>query len=214
SWLFQLCTGHFPLNVYLFRFKRTENAHCPACGHPNETPQHFILNCPAYAHERWPMIAGKSQKKEYAYLVGNAKNAVPLINFIQATRRFRKDNWIGGGQNGQEGDRRGLARANEEERQTRQGTSTRQQPKHTHHITHHTSPRLARPSKGSNQDTKRGAEDVGSLLSDHSRLGITKHSTSCHSDTLAPQLSTLDRKPSHSCRESGGEIQFRRRKHG
>ena len=89
SWLFQLRTGHFPLNAYLFRFKRSVNAHCPACSHPNETPQHFLLDCPAYTHERWPLTAGKSQKKrEYASLVGNSKNAIPIIDFIQATRRF------------------------------------------------------------------------------------------------------------------------------
>jgi hypothetical protein len=52
SWLFQLHTGHIPLNAYLHRFKRTESAKCPACGYHNETPQHFLLNCPAYAHER------------------------------------------------------------------------------------------------------------------------------------------------------------------
>ena len=91
SWLFQLRTGHIPLNAYLFRFKRAESAHCPACGHPNETPQHFLLDCPAYAHERWPLITGKSQKKkEFAHLVGKAKNAVLIITFIQATGRFRQ----------------------------------------------------------------------------------------------------------------------------
>ena len=51
-WLFQLRTGHFPLNAYLFRFKRSVNAHCPACGHPNKTPQRFLLDRPVYAHER------------------------------------------------------------------------------------------------------------------------------------------------------------------
>jgi ribonuclease HI len=52
SWLFQLRTGHIPLNAYLHRFKRTESAKCPACRYHNETPQHFLLNCPGYAHER------------------------------------------------------------------------------------------------------------------------------------------------------------------
>ncbi|KAF8273377.1 hypothetical protein EI94DRAFT_1563903 [Lactarius quietus] len=116
--------GHFFLNMYLFRFKRTENVHCLACGHPNETPQHFILDCPAYTHERWLIIAGNSQK-EYAYLVDNAKNVLPLINIIQATGRFRKNNWIGGSQNGQKGDGRGIAGANEkEEREAGQRTQT------------------------------------------------------------------------------------------
>ncbi len=56
SWLFQLRVGHFPLNSYLHRFKRTESTQCPACGHQSETPQHFLLDCPAYAHERWSLL--------------------------------------------------------------------------------------------------------------------------------------------------------------
>ena len=43
---------HVPLNAYLHRFKRKESAQCPACGARKETPQHFLLECPAYAHER------------------------------------------------------------------------------------------------------------------------------------------------------------------
>ncbi|KAF8274721.1 hypothetical protein EI94DRAFT_1512188, partial [Lactarius quietus] len=62
---------------------------CPACGHHNETPQHFLLNCPTYTPERWPLIAWKSPKeKEFANLLCEAKNAVQIVNFIQATGRF------------------------------------------------------------------------------------------------------------------------------
>jgi len=89
SWLYQLRTGHFPLNAYLHRFKRTDSAQCPACGYHSENPQHFILDCPAYAHERWPLMAGKSPaNKEYTKLISNAKNDIPIVSFIQATGRF------------------------------------------------------------------------------------------------------------------------------
>jgi ribonuclease HI len=92
SWLYQLRSGHIPLNAYLHRFKRAESASCPACGHHNETTQHFLLDCPAYAHERWPLISGKSQKnKEYGNLVGRPKNAIPIIDFIQATQRLSQE---------------------------------------------------------------------------------------------------------------------------
>ena len=99
SWLYQIRTGHFPLNAYLHRFKRAENTGCPACGHSKETPQHLVLDCPAYAHERWPLIKGKSQKnKEFAALIGKPKNAIDLINFIQATGRLAGDGtWKAGG---------------------------------------------------------------------------------------------------------------------
>ncbi|KAF8259347.1 hypothetical protein EI94DRAFT_1616291, partial [Lactarius quietus] len=93
SWLYQMCMGHIPLNMYLFRVKRAESTSCPACGHSKETTQHFLLDCLAYAHERWPLIAGKSQmNKEYAKLLGDSKNAIPLITFIQATGRFMQEN--------------------------------------------------------------------------------------------------------------------------
>jgi ribonuclease HI len=89
SWLFQLRTGHFPLNEYLYRFKRAESTSCPACGHLNESPQHFILDCPAYTHERWPLIVRKNrEEKKYANIIEKPKNAIKLIDFIQATGRL------------------------------------------------------------------------------------------------------------------------------
>jgi ribonuclease HI len=92
SWLYQLRVGHFPLNAYLHRFKRTESASCPVCGHHTETVQHFLLDCLLYAHERWPLLAGKSSKmKQYANLVGDAKNTIPIIDFIQAMGRFEQE---------------------------------------------------------------------------------------------------------------------------
>ena len=92
SWLYQLRSGHIPLNAYLHRFKRVESASCPACGHHNETTQHYLLDCPAYAHERWPLITGKSPKnKEYGKLVGGPKNALPIINYIMATGRLSQE---------------------------------------------------------------------------------------------------------------------------
>src|SRR6266404_4473320 len=93
SWLFQMRTGHFPTNAYLYRFKRVDSARCPACGHHDENTQHFLLDCPTYSHERWPLIAGKSHKdREFSKLIGNTKNAIPLFNYIQAIGRFVQEN--------------------------------------------------------------------------------------------------------------------------
>ena len=92
SWLYQLRIGHFPLNAYLHRFKRTDSARCLACGYHSENPQHFLLDCPAYAHERWPLMAGESlANKEYTKLISDAKNAIPIVSFIQATGRFAQE---------------------------------------------------------------------------------------------------------------------------
>ena len=52
SKIFQLRSGHVPLNAYLHWFKRKESMQCPACGTQKETLQHFLLECPAYVHER------------------------------------------------------------------------------------------------------------------------------------------------------------------
>ena len=49
----QLRTGHIPLNAYLSRIGRATDARCPACGHPKEDVRHLLMDCPAYAHERW-----------------------------------------------------------------------------------------------------------------------------------------------------------------
>ena len=56
SLVFQLRVGHAPLNGYLHRFKKVDSPQCPACGHPKETPEHYLLQCPSYDHERWPIL--------------------------------------------------------------------------------------------------------------------------------------------------------------
>ena len=89
STIFQLRVGHIPLNCYLHRFKRTNSTQCPACGHPKETPEHYLLQCPKYTHKRWPIctLAGGRLPK-FETLLSSPKYLKPLANFIQATRRF------------------------------------------------------------------------------------------------------------------------------
>lgn len=72
--------------------QKSRKCKLPACSHHNESTQHFILDCPKYAYERWPLIAGKSMKnREYGKLLGNSQNAKPIINFIMATGRFSQE---------------------------------------------------------------------------------------------------------------------------
>ncbi len=52
SKIFQLRSGHVPLNTYLFKIKHAASPSCPNCGHPKETSQHFVMECPAYDKER------------------------------------------------------------------------------------------------------------------------------------------------------------------
>ena len=56
SRIFQLRTGHIPLNTYLEHFKRVDGTSCPACRHPKEDVQHYLFDCPAYGHEHWALL--------------------------------------------------------------------------------------------------------------------------------------------------------------
>ena len=92
STIFQLRVGHAPLNAYLHRFKKVDSAQCPACGHPKETPEHYLLRCPKYAHERWPILrqmGGRPPK--ITQLLSNPKFLIPLANYMEATERFELD---------------------------------------------------------------------------------------------------------------------------
>lgn len=85
----QLRTGHIPLNAYLHRFKETDSARCPACGHHEETSQRYLLDCPGYAHERWT-LAKRCRRKElrFADILTSNKTIGPLCAYIESTGRF------------------------------------------------------------------------------------------------------------------------------
>ena len=90
SRLFQLRVGHILLNQYLHRFKRVGNPHCPACGHPSEMVEHFLLQCPKYAHERWSLLrqAGTAHPKLTKIL--SSKKLLPsVVHYVEATERFK-----------------------------------------------------------------------------------------------------------------------------
>ena len=92
SKIFQLRAGHVPLNAYLFRFKRKESAQCPACGASKETPQHFLLECPAYARERRKLGPKKGELEiKHADILSNEKKTIALALYLKATGRFLED---------------------------------------------------------------------------------------------------------------------------
>ena len=99
SQICQLRTGHVPLNTYLKRIGRVTGASCPACGHPREDARHFLVDCPSYAHERWPLYRlSKTRNPSLRKLLSVKKLLVPVANFIQATGHFKR----GGREKGQE----------------------------------------------------------------------------------------------------------------
>jgi len=92
SRIFQLRSAHIPLNAYLERFKRVDNARCPACGHPKENVQHFLFDCPKYSYERWALFKHcKKRNPKLEDILNKSKMIVPLANFIQATGRFDQE---------------------------------------------------------------------------------------------------------------------------
>jgi hypothetical protein len=88
SLISQLRISHVPLNAYLHRFKCVDKPQCPACGHPNETVEHFILHCPAYAHERWALEKSLKCKLDLNTTLGNNKATLALHHYTEATHRF------------------------------------------------------------------------------------------------------------------------------
>ena len=92
SKMLQLRTGHIPLNAYLFRFKRKESAQCPACGAQGRTPQHFLLECPAYAREGRKLGPKKGElERKFAEIVSSERKIVALAHYMKATGRFAED---------------------------------------------------------------------------------------------------------------------------
>ena len=84
----QFRLGHTPENQYLKRTRRADSARCPACGDKEETVEHFMLRCPAYAHERWALTekAKKLRKPmEMEILLGNLEMTREVAKFIRAT---------------------------------------------------------------------------------------------------------------------------------
>ena len=47
SIIFQLRTGHVPLNGYLHRIKPQQSPACPLCNEPEETVNHLLFGCRA-----------------------------------------------------------------------------------------------------------------------------------------------------------------------
>ena len=66
-----------------------DNPKCPACGHPKENIQHFLLECPIYGHERWALLKHcKKKVPKLEDILNDGNMFVPIANYIHATGRF------------------------------------------------------------------------------------------------------------------------------
>jgi hypothetical protein len=91
STITQFRLSHTPLNSYLKRIRKVDNARCPACGEDEESIEHFLLRRPSYAYERWDLTQHARKKHKALSLVtilGDPQFTMPLAAFIQATGRF------------------------------------------------------------------------------------------------------------------------------
>ena len=91
SLIFQLWVGHSLFNSYLHCFKKVDSTRCPACKDSHEMIKHFLLQCPKFAHKQWPLLAlynGRTLKLTELFF--NQKTIIPLINYIEVTKQFHK----------------------------------------------------------------------------------------------------------------------------
>lgn len=112
SLLFQLQTGHIPLNKHLHRIGKERSPRCKACNAAQETVLHFVLMCPVHKRHRVGMNAALGRSARSLKVLLSNQEAIPLLfDFIGATGRFREAygqvEMVGGGQEGSDEGRRG-----------------------------------------------------------------------------------------------------------
>ncbi|KAF8601131.1 hypothetical protein BDV93DRAFT_401465, partial [Ceratobasidium sp. AG-I] len=89
SLLFQLTTGHAPLQSHLFRLRAVGSNICPHCGDAPETVAHYILRCQSFAADRNQHLASKGLEfLHLSFLFSQSVALSPLFRYIKATGRF------------------------------------------------------------------------------------------------------------------------------
>ncbi|KAF8597152.1 hypothetical protein BDV93DRAFT_404441, partial [Ceratobasidium sp. AG-I] len=87
--LFQLTTGHVPLQAHLARLRAADSNVCPHCSSAPETVAHFILRCPIFASERHQHLTSRGLKfLNLSFLLSSSSALSPLFRYIRATGRF------------------------------------------------------------------------------------------------------------------------------
>jgi hypothetical protein len=106
SALTQLRTNHIPLNFYLHRIKRADNADCPHCPGTIEDVDHVIFTCRNYTQAK-QTLRNKLGRKDFSirHLFSTEAGTKGLLEFLQHTRRFERSLgvlWKRGDEEGQE----------------------------------------------------------------------------------------------------------------
>ena len=91
SILIQLCTGHVPLQAYLYRFKLAETPTCPSCGIKPETVSHYLLHCVTYVAQRRRLQRSLGRDQSLGLeILGDEKRTKPLMAYINNMKRFEE----------------------------------------------------------------------------------------------------------------------------
>jgi hypothetical protein len=88
SLIFQLRTGHIPLNKYLYRIQKAESPTCPACEAPEESVHHYIKECPKYRYERRKLEAKADGEDTMAFALSTKEGIKAIGEYIRGTGRF------------------------------------------------------------------------------------------------------------------------------
>lgn len=85
SFIFQLCTGHVPLNNHLHQIKKAPSPMCPHCLEKCETIVHYLLFCPAYTR-CWMKLNNKLKQKarDLSTLLADPYGIKPLLIYAHA----------------------------------------------------------------------------------------------------------------------------------
>ena len=88
--LFQLRTGHVPLNKHLHRISKVDSPKCPHCPNATETVLHYLLECPKYTNARHCLRRALHRKaRSLPSLLADPKCTKPVLAFIHATSCFQ-----------------------------------------------------------------------------------------------------------------------------
>lgn len=87
--LFQLRTGHAPLQAHLHRIKKVQSPSCPACFQAPETVHHFLFTCTVFRMQRDQLRRELGRAAlSISTLLTKPKAMKPLFRYIHRTARF------------------------------------------------------------------------------------------------------------------------------
>ena len=87
--LFQLRSGHAPLNKHLHRIGKSTTPISPRCKRQEETTLHFLLLCPSLETQRCVLTQKFGHRaRSMSYLLSSPKAIPTVLRYIKATKRF------------------------------------------------------------------------------------------------------------------------------